>query len=134
MPSGAAPFVVKLEAELPASATGASASSTIRVPFDGTVTSVTYAPVAAITGAATNNRTISVVNHGQAGAGTTVMATLTYNSGTNSAAFDENTIPLSGVTGATAFLTGDILEVKSVFNGTGIADPGGTVFVEVSRD
>jgi hypothetical protein len=134
MPSGAAPLVIKLEAELPASATGASASGTIRVPFDGTVTSVTYAPVAAITGAATNNRTISVVNHGQAGAGTTVMATLTYNSGTNSAAFDENAIPLSGVALATSFVAGDILEVKSVFNGTGIADPGGTVFVEVSRD
>lgn len=134
MPSGAAPLVQKLEAELPASATGASASATIRAPFDGTVTSVTYAPVAAITGAATNNRTISVVNHGQAGAGTTVMATLTYASGVNAAAFDENAITLSAVAGATAFVTGDILEVKSVFNGTGIADPGGTVFVEVTRD
>lgn len=134
MPSGAAPLVTKLEAELPATATGASSSATIRAPFDGTVTGVTYAPVAAITGAATNNRTISVVNHGQAGAGTTVMATLIYASGVNAVAFDENAITLSAVTGATAFVAGDILEVKSVFNGTGIADPGGTVFVEVSRD
>lgn len=128
-----APLVQKFEAEMSAAATGASFSATIRAPYDGTVTSVTYAPVAAITGAATNNRTVSVVNHGQTGAGTAVVATVTYANAVNVAAFDEGTVALSGTPANLVVASGDILEVKSVPNGTGIADPGGTVFVEISR-
>lgn len=128
-----APLVQKFEAELPASATGVTSSAVIRAPFDGTVTGVTYSPVSTITGAATNNRTISVVNRGQAGAGSTVVATLTFNSGVNATGFDETTITLSGTAANLVVASGDILEVRSAFNGTGIADPGGTAFVEISR-
>jgi hypothetical protein len=128
-----APLVQKFEAEITASAAAVNFSATIRAPYDGTITSVTYAPVATITGAATNNRTISVVNHGQAGAGTTIAATQTYAVGVNVTGFDEGTIPLSGTAANLIVVSGDILEVKSVANGTGLADPGGTVFVEISR-
>ena len=128
-----APLVQKFEAEIGACAVGADFAKPIRVPFAGTVTSVTYAPVAAITGAATNNRTISVVNHAQDGTGTTVVASLNFASGVNAAAFDEKDITLSVVAGATTVAAGDILEVRSLHIGTGIADPGGTAFVEISR-
>jgi hypothetical protein len=128
-----APLVQKFEAEITASAVGADFSATIRAPFDGTVTGVTYAPVAAITGAATNNRTVSVVNHGQTGVGTNTVASLNFGNGTNAAAFDETSITLSGTASNLVVASGDILEVKSLHIGTGIADPGGTVFVEISR-
>jgi hypothetical protein len=56
-------------------------SNVFRCPSDATVSAVTYAPVTAITGANTNTRSVSLVNKGQAGAGTTVVATIQYNSG-----------------------------------------------------
>jgi hypothetical protein len=134
MPSGQAPLVQKLEAELPASATAANASAVIRSPFAGTITGVTYAPVAAITGANTNTRAVSVVNHAQDGSGSNTAATLQFNSGINAAAFDEKAITLSGTAANLVVAEGDVLEIKSVAVGTGLADPGGTVFVELSRD
>ncbi len=98
-----------------------------QAPTTGTVTKVEYVPEAAITGAATNNRTVSVVNKGQAGTGTTVVATLTFSSGTNAAAYDEVTIPLSVTASDLAVAAGDTLLWRSTHNGSGRADPGGLV-------
>ncbi len=129
-----APLVQKFEAEIPAAAAGADASQVVRAPWAGTVTAVTYAPVAAITGAATNNRTVSLINHAQDGTGSTSVASLNFASGTNAAAFDETTITLSGTAANLVVAAGDILEAKSLHIGTGIADPGGTMFIEISRN
>ena len=134
MPTGQAPLVQKLEAEIPAAAAAADTAQVIRAPFAGTVTSVTYAPVAAMTGAATNNRTISLINHAQDGTGSTSIASLNFASGVNAAAFDEKDITLSGTAANLVVAAGDILEAKSLHINTGIADPGGTLFVEISRD
>lgn len=128
-----APLSQRLEVEIPASATAANASGAVRAPYDGTVTEVTYTPVAAITGANTNTRSISVVNHGQDGSGSAVAATLQFNSGINGAAFDEKTITLSGTPANLVVAAGDILEAKSTAVGTGLADPGGTLFVTIAR-
>lgn len=129
-----APLTREMDVDADAVAAGSDASSVVgEAPFAGTVTSVTYAPVAAITGAATNNRTLSLVNRGQSGAGSTVIASLNYANGTNAAAFDENAITLSVVAGATTVAAGDVLEWRSTHIGTGIADPGGRVAVTVSR-
>ncbi len=103
-----------------------------RVDSPGVVTSVTYAPVTAITGAATNTRSVSLVNKGQTGAGNTVIATIQYNSGVNAAASDENTVTLSGTPANLNVAAGDILQWQSTAVGTGIADPGGLVCVTIS--
>ena len=129
-----APLVRKYEAEIPAIAAASNGSAPIRAEYAGTVTSVTYVPSAAMTGAATNNRTISVVNRGQDGTGSTVVASLNFASGTNAAAYDEKDITLSGTAANLVVAEGDILEVRSAAVGTGIADPGGTAFVTISRN
>lgn len=103
------------------------------VPHRGTVSSVTFTPNAAITGAATNHRAIRVRNRGAAGAGTTVIAELAFDTGVNATAFDEKTIPLSATPANLVVAEGDVLEVFSDAIGTGIADPGGTVKVLIDR-
>lgn len=128
-----APLARKYEVEIPASAVGVDFSGAIVAEYDGTVTAVTYTPVAAITGAATNNRTFSVVNHLQDGTGATSVASLNFANAVNAAAFDEKVIPLSGVAGATTVAAGDVLEGKSLHIGTGIADPGGTLVITIAR-
>lgn len=107
-------------------------SNIIRCPSDATVTAVTYAPVTAITGANTNTRSVSLVNKGASGAGSTVVATIQYNSGVNAAAADENTVTLSGTPANLNVSAGDILQWQSTHVGTGIADPGGLVCVTLS--
>lgn len=120
--------------QLAADPLGAAVAGSLaaRSPFAGSVSRVTYTPTAAVTGAATNNRTLQVVNHGQAGAGTTVVATLTFDAGVNAAAFDELALTLQAAADLVV-ADGDILEFRSSPNGTGLADPGGLVTVEVNR-
>ena len=102
------------------------------VPFDGTIESVEFIPNSAITGANTDTRKLSVINAGQAGAGTTVAAALQFDSGTNAAAFDVKTIT-NGVEANREVLEGDVLTVKSEAVGNGLADPGGVLIVKLSR-
>lgn len=101
--------------------------------YNGTVTAVTYTPDTTITGAATNNRTVQLVNKGQTGAGSTVIASLNFASGTNATAGDEKTITLSGTPANLNVVAGDVLEWQSNAVGTGIADPGGLVKVTIDR-
>jgi hypothetical protein len=102
--------------------------------YNGTVTAVTYTPDTTITGAATNNRTVQLVNKGQTGAGSTVIASLNFASGTNATGGDEKTIPLSGTPANLIVAAGDVLEWQSNAVGTGIADPGGLVKVTIDRN
>ncbi len=102
------------------------------VPSACTVTAVTYAPVTAITGANTNTRSVSLVNKGTDGSGSTVVATIQYNSGVNAAASDENTVTLSGTPANLNLSAGQVLQWQSTAVGTGIADPGGLVNVTTS--
>jgi len=129
-----APFGNVVQAQVQPQATaGSDLNSNIwRVGSDATISAVTYAPVTAITGANTNTRSVSLVNKGQAGAGTTVIATIQYNSGVNAAAADENTVTLSGTPANLNVVAGDILQWQSTHVGTGIADPGGLVCVTMA--
>lgn len=102
-------------------------------PWAGTVTEATYAADTAITGANTNSRTLSLINKGGAGSGTTAVATLALTSGVNCTAFDEKAITLSATAADLVVAAGDVLAWKSLAVGTGIADPGGTVKVVLSR-
>ncbi|WP_157099362.1 hypothetical protein [Microbispora sp. ATCC PTA-5024] len=124
-----------IEVPVPAVGTAGNDQDTAAfvAPFDSTVTSVTYVPSSAVTGAATNNRTISLVNKGQSGSGTTSVASLTFSNGTNAAAYDETAVTLSGTSANLDLAAGDVLQWRSVHNGTGITDPGGFVRVTLSR-
>jgi hypothetical protein len=130
-----APYVQVIERTVPAVSTAGNDDDTVlgQAPFDCTVTSVQYVPEAAITGAATNNRTVSLVNKGQAGSGTTTVATLTFDNGVNAAANDEKAITLSGTAANLDLSAGDTLQWRSIHVASGITDPGGVVRVTVSR-
>lgn len=130
-----APFVQVIERNVPAVSTAGNDDDTVlgQAPFDCTVTSVQYVPEAAITGAATNHRTVSLVNKGQAGSGTTTVASLTFDNGINATANDEKTITLSGTAANLVLAAGDTLQWRSIHVLTGIADPGGVVRVTISR-
>lgn len=130
-----APLVRKLQATVPALGLTVDGDQTVgEAPFAGTVTSVSYTPEAAITGHATETRTLTLVNKGQSGAGATVVATLAYLASINGVAFDEKEFTLSVVAGATVVAAGDILAFVSTHTGsTGLADPGGMCEVEITR-
>jgi len=102
------------------------------VEEDCTIVSVTYIAQATITGANTNNRTLSVINKGQSGSGTTSVASKNFASGTNATAFDETTITNTATAADLDCASGDVLAFSSVHVGTGIADPGGVVIVTYS--
>lgn len=120
---------------VPGQATAATDTTVImdRADFAGTVTSVTYAPNAAITGQNTNTRRVALINRGQAGSGTTVIAELTFVSGVNAVAGDELAITLSATAADRVVAQGDVLAWFSDAVLTGLADPGGMVTVGVSR-
>lgn len=128
MPS---PFNERLDAVTPGAATAASDTSMLgEVPRASVVVSASYTPDAAITGANTNTRLVRVVNRGQAGTGTTVVASLQFNAGVNAVAGDEVALTLSGTSADLNLAAGDVLAVESNAVGTGLADPGGLVAVE----
>ncbi|MEU3125815.1 hypothetical protein AB0I87_18740 [Streptomyces sp. NPDC049952] len=130
-----APFVQVIERNVPAVSTAGNDDDTVlgQAPFACTVTSVQYVPEAAITGAATNNRTVSLVNKGQAGAGTTTVASLSFDNGVNAVANDEKIITLSATAANLVLAAGDTLLWRSIHVATGITDPGGVVRVTLSR-
>lgn len=103
------------------------------VPADMTISGVTYTTVTAITGANTNTRSVSLVNKGTDGSGSTVIATLQFNSGTNTVAADETTITLSGTPANLNVSAGQVLQWQSTAVGTGIADPGGLVNITAAQ-
>jgi len=115
-------------------ATVDASRSVAKAPFDGAISKVSYVPDAAITGANTDTRTLSVKNRGAAGAGTTVVASLALTNGVNATAFDEKAITLSGTAGNLVVAAGDVLSFESAHAGTGgLADPGGLIAIEFTR-
>ena len=123
MAGEAAPLSQTIDVEVAAAATGAEASGLEDAPFAGTLASATVIPITVLTGADTNSRTINVFNRGQAGAGTTLMATLAFVTGVDAPAEDETALTLSVVAGATTVVAGDVIEVQSLHVGTGLACP-----------
>lgn len=131
-----APLVRKLEVTVPAAGAAVAQDTIIgEVPFDGEVTGVSVISEAGVIADATNYRTLRVVNKGQAGAGTTVVASQALDTPTTDdlAAGDEETIALSGVADATDVVAGDVLAFDETVAGTGLAHSGFKVQVEVSR-
>jgi hypothetical protein len=103
-------------------------------PYASTVTAVTFIPLSAVTGAATDNRTIALVNAGTAGTGTVSVASLAFASGVTAAALVPKAVTLSGTGANLVLAAGDVLEWTSTHGGSGIADPGGCVRITTSRN
>jgi hypothetical protein len=118
------------------SAVASGTPSTVvgEAPYAGTVTEVTFTPSAAITGATATQRVLTLQNRGAAGSGTTTVATLTYATGTNGVAFDEQAFTLSGTPANLVVAEGDILAVVETVSSTGTANPGGKVNVVIERN
>jgi hypothetical protein len=130
-----APLLQTRNHQVPAVGTAGNDATTVlfQAPFACTVTGVNFIPAAAITGANTNTRAVSLVNKGQAGSGSTSVATLQFDSGVNATAFDEKAITLSGTAANLVLAAGDTIIWTSVHVGTGITDPGGLLAVSLSR-
>lgn len=124
-----------IQATVPAVAQAATADQVIgEAQSAGRVTAVTYTPEAAATGAASpDSRTFTLVNKGQAGAGTATVATLALVSGVNLVAFDEKAVTVTSTAADKALAAGDILVwVSTAVTGAGgLADPGGRVEITI---
>jgi hypothetical protein len=129
------PLTRTFEAVIPATAAGADFEIVIcKAPFAGTLSAASYTPDTDITGANTDSRTIQVINKAADGNGTTVMASKAYTLGVNATDFNEETLTLSATAADLVVAAGDIIVGKSLHVGsTGLADPGGTFIIELTR-
>src|SRR5688572_18260120 len=94
----------------PTAAAGSVPETTIgEAPFAGTVSEVALISEAALTAADATARTLTLFNRGQAGAGTTVVATLVTNlAGGDWVANDEKLFTLSATPANLVFAAGDV--------------------------
>lgn len=122
-----------VQATVPAQGTAGTVQDEVigEASHGGTVREVTILPEAAVTAHATNYRTIRVINKGQAGLGTTVVASLPLDTpGTdNLVAFDEKSIPLSATAADLVVAEGDVLVVDETVAASGLAHGGYTIKV-----
>lgn len=129
-----APLTHKIRTTIPALGAAVAGDQTIgEAPFAGTVAAASFTPEANITGDNTNTRTLTIVNKGQDGNGTTVVATLALITGVTPTDFNEQAFTLSVVANATTVAEGDMLAIAETVAGTGLANPGGNVEVEFTR-
>jgi hypothetical protein len=114
-----------------AAATSNAGGGGWKAPFKVQIQSATLTWSAAITGANTNNFTISFFNR-TTGAGTVAWATaITYASGTNASKATPITLTLSSTASELVVAAGDYLAAELSTTGTGLLCPGGLVNVVV---
>ena len=130
-----APNTRTYRAQCPALTILATGVYPIKVTEAGVVSSVSYSPTAAVTGAASPaSRTLNLINKAQDGTGSTVVATLALVGGVNLVAFDEKAITLSATPANLVVAAGDVLQWQSIaVGGTGLVEGGGEVEVQISR-
>lgn len=129
------PLVANVQVRVPGQATaGTDSTFTLcKAPYAGVLTSASYTTDAAITGHASNNRGLSVINKGQSGSGTTSMATVTTDGSNSFTAFDEKALTLSGTAANLVVAAGDVIAFLSDANASGVIDPGGLVSLTFER-
>lgn len=121
------------EATIPAQTAATDVDNIVaEAPFDGVVTGVSIIPEAAVTGDDTDTRTFTLINKGQSGVGTTVVATLALETGVNLVAFDEKAFDLSEDEEDLEVTAGDVLVVAEVTPGNGLAHSGGRIQVTIA--
>jgi len=122
-----------LNREIQPVAAGSDLSTVLgAMSVSGVITSITYFPLSAMTGDNTNYRTLSVVNKGAAGSGSTSVASLAMLTGVNASANVGKAITLSGTPANLAITAGDVLDFTSVHTASGIADPGGMLQIVIT--
>src|SRR5688572_17408814 len=110
MTGEAAPVVKTETATVEAAAAAADSSGAyVIAPFAGVVTAAAVIAAAALTGANTESRTVQLHNRGQAGSGTTLVASKAFVSGVNAAADDETALTLSATAADLVVAEGDVL-------------------------
>lgn len=116
-----------IQASGPNASTAAGADSSgkyVTAPYAGKVTGARVLSSAAMTGAATDSRTIQLHNRGLAGAGTTLVASKAFVLGVDLAADDATALTLSATPADLVVAEGDVLEFTSLHIGvTGLAGP-----------
>lgn len=129
------PFTQKVMRNTPAVTLAADdLTEVMEAPYALTVTGVSYTPETDFVSADTNTRTWTLYNRGTDGNGTTVVARLAAVAATGTLANDDEKAITLSVTAADLLVAeGAILEWESLHVGTGIADPGGLVQVEFTR-
>jgi hypothetical protein len=130
------PLIRIIDETIPAQGTAGTAQDQVigRAPFNATATAASLVPEANLTADNTNNRTFRVVNKGQSGSGTTVVASYQSNTaGGGLVAFDEKSLTLSATPANLVIASGDILAVDEVVAGTGVAHSGYRIIVEATR-
>jgi hypothetical protein len=100
----------------------------IRPPWNGTITSITWTPGAAITANGTNFFTLTPRNR-QTGAGTVTPATARSYAATNSVSTTPEALTLSTTATDLQVAANDVLTAHFTHSGTGLAIPAGTVQV-----
>jgi hypothetical protein len=127
MSGEAAPLIQYVGVPVASTGAGADASGLTVAPFAGTLSAASIISLTTLTGANTESRTVQVFNRGQAGSGTTLMASKAFTSGVNATAEDETSLTLSVTAADLVVAAGDVVEVKSLHVGaTGLA---GTQFL-----
>jgi hypothetical protein len=125
MAGEAAPFSAVVSIPVAAAAAAADdAGNYVVAPFAGVLSAAEIIPAATLTGANTESRTVQVHNRGQAGAGTTLMASKAFVSGVNAPIEDATSLTLSATAADLVVAAGDVIEVTSLHVGaTGLAGP-----------
>lgn len=100
-----------------------------RAPFKCTVTGAYFLPTADMTGATTDNATLTILNKGSDGNGTTSVAALAFAAGVDFADFDQKAITLSTTAASLNLAEGDVLSVAWAKGGAGLVTPAGTAGV-----
>lgn len=128
------PFKKTVTADIPSATIAAAAASVVgEAPFAGTVSAASLTFEANVTGDNTNTRTLTLINKGADGNGTTVVATLALTTGVNPADFDETPMTLSVVAHATEVVAGDILALIETVGASGLVNPGAALQVTFAR-
>lgn len=136
MEASQAPRSQTLTGFVPAAGAAVAQDQTIgEATVSGQVTEVTITPEANLSANGSNYRTFRLLNKGQDGNGSTVVASFATDTVTTDdlADFDEKTITLSVVTDAKDVAAGDILAVDETVTGTGVAHSGYSVKVTISN-
>lgn len=132
--SGLCPQQVVLRVECqPVATAGNDLTTEVGIaPFAATLVSAVYTPVASQAGAATNNRTLAVVD--ETSGDTMASLAMTANDGAhNLVAHTAKTLTNSGTASNLNVAAGDVIYFTSTHVLTGIADPGGVLEVTLAK-
>ena len=128
------PWIETIEISTEAVAQAATATLPVAImPFTGKVNSVKVRNRAALTGADTDTRKLSLLNGGATGLGTTEVAALQFDSGTDRVALAATSLTNHATAANQNFVAGDLMVFKSAAVGDGLADGGGLLLIEIER-